>query len=622
MKVTKPAIGVGVAALAVLLVFGCKSAPENGEEEEAIQPLDHTWVARDPEKLEDELAKLAVFELRYDESSLTPAEKTLLERIPAIARHVDAIFLEQSYRYNREIFDHLKAQLAEDPTPANRRLLEYFWISKGPYDPIDRKPYMYELIAGGVDKVEFGPFYPGRNFYPRGLSAEDFEEWVGTLGPQEAEAARSDFTAIRRDEAGKLTSVAYAEAYRDQTAPLAALMREAANDVSGTTLARFLTSRADALETSNDYEESEALWLGLSGPDDPSGGHLDITIGPYENYGDELLKRKAAFQLYVGVIQPEKTKQLRFYEKHIHKMDDHLWELYRQYVKEEREVAPGKKLAGGDVPVRWSKPGAKITLVAVDLAYSAGYANEGYQTLAYNLPNISAWQAKYGTKKVMMMNMLDGKFVKILKPISEVVMHPEALGSVDQDLFSDNTVRHEVAHGIGPSGITVGGKQTTVRNRLQSYHSPFEEAKAEIVSLLFGFHLAEQGLIKDPEFTRKMAATYTASTFRTVRFGVASDHARGKIFEFNRLVQNGAIFVKDGAFRVDYEKFPAAVEKLAMEILDLQMRGTQEEAKHLLETVGQAPDEMTRALEAIAAKGIPVDLRVKYAFGDNYGVME
>ena len=142
------------------------------------------------------------------------------------------------------------------------------------------------------------------------------------------------------------------------------------------------------------------------------------------------------------------------------------------------------------------------------------------------------------------------------------------------------------------------------------------------MSLLFGYWLMRQGLIEDPDFTRRMAATYVASTFRTVRFGAASDHARGKVFEFNRLVENGGIRVKGGKFRVDHDRFGPAVEKLAMEIIDLQMRGTMEDARILLEARGNAPEELTAALAEVAGKGIPVDLRVRYTFGDNYGVIE
>lgn len=386
-----------------------------------------------------------------------------------------------------------------------------------------------------------------------------------------------------------------------------------------TSLARFLKARAAAIAETGDYEASEAMWIALNALDDEGAGNLDITIGPYENYADVLMKRKAAFQLYVGVLRPSKTKQLAFYNAEVHEMDDRLWELYRTYCAETREVAPGKRLGG--TPTRWSKPGSKVTLVAVDLAYSAGYGNEQHQTLAFNLPNIAAWQEKYGTKKVMLMNLLDGKFRHILAPIADAVMREDARADVDQELFSDNTVRHEVAHGIGPSGIVVNGKKTTVRERHQKYYSPFEEAKAEIVSLLFGYHLRDKGLLDDA-FVRKMATTYAASTFRTVRFGATSDHARGKVFEFNRLVQNGGITIENGRFGVDHEAFETAVEKLAMEIMHLQAAGSADDAKRLLDTVGKPSKALTTALATIDAAGIPVDLRVRYTFGENWGVIE
>lgn len=608
--------------LTIVLLPQCNGTSDTTIEEGSTVPEQNvTWVATDSAAVKAQLAKMAPFELTFDSSALTGAEKELLARIPEIGRAVDRIWLTQSHPQGNRIFAELKRQYERNQALGNQRLLEYFWICKGPYDPFELKPYV-EWRATDGSKGKFPPFYPGRNFYPLGLTAEEFNTWADSLPPAAAALARSDFTAIRRDSKGSLTAEPYSKAYAEEIKPLAAAMRKAAADVDGTMLGDFLLARADAIQKTNDFEQSEALWIGLNGPDDKTGGHIDITIGPYENYGDELMKRKAAFQLYAGVLRPSKTKALAFYEREIHKMDDRLWDLFQQYVAEDREVAPGKKLGGGMKPERWKKPGAKVTLVAVDLVYSAGYANEGYQTLAYNLPNISAWQAKYGSKKVMMMNMLDGKFINILKPIAAVVMHPDEKANVDQELFSDNTVRHEVSHGIGPSGIYVGGKLTEVRERHQKYYSPFEEAKAEIVSLLFGFHLAEMGVVKDPEFTAKMAATYTASTFRTVRFGVASDHARGKVFEFNRLIQNGGIVVEDGKFRVDLPRFRVAVEKLAMEIMDLQCRGTMEDAKSLLEKMGQPTADLDNALQAIAEHGIPVDLRVKYVMGDNWGVIK
>jgi hypothetical protein len=87
-------------------------------------------------------------------------------------------------------------------------------------------------------------------------------------------------------------------------------------------------------------------------------------------------------------------------------------------------------------------------------------------------------------------------------------------------------------------------------------------------------------------------------------------------------VQNGGIVVEGGKFRVDLPKFRTAVEKLAMEIMDLQCRGDLEAAKNLLEKMGKPSPALEGALAAIAREGIPVDLRVKYVMGDNWGVME
>lgn len=586
-----------------------------GEPEENRVPSDR-YVANDPANIAKKLGSLTPFTLEFDYNVLSEGERALLDDMVEAGRLIDEIYLHQSYAKSIDMFAGLKRQYEADRSEANRQLLEWFWICKGPYDGSTEN---WESWMGGKGAVP-EPMPKGRNFYPAGLTTEAFTAWVKSLRPDEAEAAKSDFTMIRRED-GDLKAVPYSDALAKWTKPLAATLERAASRVKGTSLGDFLSARAKAIAETNDYEDSDALWIAMNGLADDRAGNIDITVGPYENYADELMKRKAAFQLYVGVLRPSKTKQLRFYGEHIHKMDDRLWSLYQLYCRERREVAPGKRLGGGDAPVRWGKPGEKVTLVAIDLAYSAGYANEQTQTLAFNLPNVAAWQEKYGTKKVMMMNMLDGKFIHILRPIADLVMAEGDRADVAQELFTDNTVRHEVAHGIGPSGITVGGKKTTVRERQQKYYSAFEEAKAEIVSLLFGYYLQDQGLL-DAAFTRKMATTYTASTFRTVRFGPTSDHAKGKVFEFNRLVQNGGIKVDDNTFSVDHTAFRVAVEKLAMEIIDIQMNAEARAAKALLETVGKASASMTAALETIDGAGIPRDLRVRYTFGENYSVVD
>jgi hypothetical protein len=581
----------------------------------------YQYEAKDMKGLQERLERFAPYALRYDDSRLSADQRELLRDLVEAGNLVDRIFLEQMHPANARIFEDLKARYRAEPTPENRALLEYFWINKSPYDQLDDEAPNSLFLDGPGLSTDMDP---GRSFYPEGWTPEVFRRWLESLTSDEARrAATSDFTVIReeRTDAGETAfrAVPYSEAYAEWLGPLASVLEQAAGpiDGSGSTLAKFLRSRARAFRT-NDYEESEGIWIGMNGLDDEGRGPIDVTIGPYENYMDELAKKKAAFQFYMGVLRPDKTEALQLFRDQVHSMDEHLWELFRKYY-------------GDETAVRWSPPGAGVTLVAMDVVYATGMGNQGVQTLAYNLPNVEAWQEKFGSKKVMLMNVLDGKFEKILEPIARVVLREADLANVVSGMFTDNTVRHEVAHGIGPSTIFVrengDGEEapvhkTTVRDRLGRYYSAFEEAKAEIVSLLFGYRLVETGAIRDPDYTRRMVTTYVASGFRTIRFGVTSDHARGKIFEFNRLVDYGGIRFRDGFYSIDHERMRGAVEKLAMDILALQMLGDAKTAAHLLRTDGHPRVELLEALERIDRQDIPVDLRLRYPLGENWSVLE
>ena len=61
---------------------------------------------------------------------------------------------------------------------------------------------------------------------------------------------------------------------------LARLLDEAAAATDNASLKNFLTLRAKAF-LDNDYLPSDFAWMDLDSP-------VDITIGPYETYNDEL----------------------------------------------------------------------------------------------------------------------------------------------------------------------------------------------------------------------------------------------------------------------------------------------------------------------------------------------
>ncbi len=79
--------------------------------------------------------------------------------------------------------------------------------------------------------------------------------------------------------------------YKEWLEPAGKLLKEAAALTENKTLKKFLTTRADAFR-SNDYYASDIAWMELNAP-------IDLTIGPYETYMDELFGYKAAFEVFV-----------------------------------------------------------------------------------------------------------------------------------------------------------------------------------------------------------------------------------------------------------------------------------------------------------------------------------
>ncbi len=51
---------------------------------------------------------------------------------------------------------------------------------------------------------------------------------------------------------------------------------------------------------------------------------LDITIGPYETYNDDIFGYKAAFEAYVNVRDDAETAKLRFFADHLQEVENNL----------------------------------------------------------------------------------------------------------------------------------------------------------------------------------------------------------------------------------------------------------------------------------------------------------
>ena len=76
---------------------------------------------------------------------------------------------------------------------------------------------------------------------------------------------------------------------------------------------RFLNARAAAF-LSNDYYDSDVAWMDLDAP-------LDVTIGPYETYNDELFGYKAAFEAYITLRDDEETSKVDFFSSRLQEIE-------------------------------------------------------------------------------------------------------------------------------------------------------------------------------------------------------------------------------------------------------------------------------------------------------------
>jgi hypothetical protein len=185
------------------------------------------------------------------------------------------------------------------------------------------------------------------DFYPEDMSVAEFETWakeLGAAGAGGSEAAKAQaaaaeaeargfYSVIRRGQgpAGRgLRAVPYSEEYRALLAPCAALLLEAAALTTFPSLAAFLRARAAAFE-SNKYSESEFKWMALDCP-------IEVTIGPYEVYADELMGLKATFEAFVTVRDERETAKLELFQGMLQELEDHL-PMEEQYkVETDRSV--------------------------------------------------------------------------------------------------------------------------------------------------------------------------------------------------------------------------------------------------------------------------------------------
>ncbi|MGA8492477.1 MAG: hypothetical protein WB711_18770 [Terriglobales bacterium] len=537
-------------------------------------------------QLDQMASRFALTPLRVDTTRLSSGDRQAVVKLIEAARILNDVFMQQMWDGNLALY----ARLQKDTTPLGKARLHYFWINKSPWSDLDG----YKAFLPGVP-----PRKPlGANFYPENMTKEAFETWVAKLSPKEQEQAKSFFTVIHwannQQASNSLIAVPYSQEYADGLTKASNLLHEAAALTDNASLKKFLNLRADAFLT-NDYYESDMAWMDLDAP-------LDITIGPYETYNDELFGYKASFEAYVNLRDDEESAKLSVFTQHLQDIENNL-PIDPQY----RNPKLGKA-----APIR-----------VVDEILSAGDGAHGVQTAAYNLPNDDHVVQQRGSKRVMLKNVQEAKFRSVLLPIARRTLSQSAMVDVSFELFFTHILAHELMHGLGPHQIKVQGRDTTPREELKELYSSIEEPKADVTGLFalqyLMDHSKEMGLgaslPSDDAAQRQLYTTYLATAFRALRFGLNDAHGKGMAMQFNYLMDKGAIVQHaNGTFSVDMTKIKPAIAELDHQLLTIEAEGDYAGAKKMLDELGVIRPAARKALDNL--QGIPTDIEPIFVTAD------
>lgn len=495
----------------------------------------------------------AEFTLTTDTGRLTDREKQMIPLLIRASQVMEDIFWQNAYGDKKALMDTLT-----DPY-----LVKYLSINYGPWDRLDgNTPFMPGVKAKPL----------GANFYPQDMTAEEFEALD--------DARKTDwYSIIRRDENGRLKVIPYHEAYPAETRKAAELLQQAATLADDPGLKHYLQLRAEALLT-DDYLASDLAWM------DMKDNTLDIVIGPIETYEDALFGYKASHSGQVLVKDKEWSRKLSLYAQYLPKLQENL-PVEAAYKKEKANANPDMNV--------------------YDVIYYAGDCNAGSKNIAINLPNDPRVHAAKGSRKLQLKNSMEAKFDKILVPIANLVIDSAQRKHIKFDAFFENTMFHEVAHGLGVN-YTIGGK-TDIRAALKDNYTSIEEGKADILGLYCITKLAEWDIIPDKDLMDNYV-TFIAGIFRSTRFGAASAHGKANMMQFAHFMESGAI-VRDettGFYKVDFGQMKKDIADIAGKYITLEGNGDYEEAARLIREKGIVTPDLQNDLDKIAGAGIPKDI--------------
>jgi dipeptidyl-peptidase-3 len=608
---------------------------------------------------------------------LTPKEKIFACYLYQASLAGRDIAIDQHHRNALEVRDLLEEiyqhSSGVDPQ-VNTKITTYlmlFWINNGFYDNLTSKKIVPEcsfeefktaceiaqkngaqLTIGGetldtkltrLRPVVFDPQYesimtnktPGEdfiarsavNFYERGLTFKEVDAWA------KAGKEQSPLNSFVAKEHGRLLekvwraggegapSGAYGTDLRAVIKYLEMAVPYAASEFQAETVRKLIRYlRTGKVE---DFRQFNIHWV----KDDSK---VDFIMGFIEVYLDPR-GQKGEWEASVFFTDPEQTRLMQNLAKSA------------QYFEDKAPWKDEYKKKIDQIPI------ANVIDVAVETGGTGPVSPIGI-----NLPNEQAIRQQYGSKSVLLHNIVEaadkasGKdLVREFACDPKEVEMTEKYGSLADNL---HTAMHEViGHGSGKVSEKLKGKDPA--DFLPGYYSTLEEARADLVALWNAWdpRLVDAGIAKDQEEARRIGETMYQQQIRVTltqlrRIGkndyLSEDHMKNRALIGHYVIENSKgvkVEVRDGKTYyhiVDYEATRQAMGQLLAEIMRIKAEGDLSAAKALVDRYGFKVDPRLRdevqervkkldvaayngyvmpKLELIAgADGSPQDVKVSY----------
>lgn len=488
----------------------------------------------------------------FDASTLPEEEREVLKILLELGPLSDQIYYIQSYSKNPEILANLEKRAASSGEQKDIDALNAFKRFHSPFNDSGTEPVTF---------IGNKPMPPGGNLYPENITSDEFNKWIGDH-PKDKAAFLSGYTVIKR-EGGRLIAVPYQVEYEKFFTPMAEIFKRAKEATKNISLQNYFDALIKAVTTKT-FPESDAVWAEA---DKAWLAIKDTRIrpifGPLEPYKDCLFNIKNCWAIYIGIIDPQKTKESKdFADRLPQAIIDVIKELpMDENLKDQLNIKPTSPM---EMAIK---------------AYTAAFGDLP-EIMGINQPNNNAVRKSHGSLSVMMLNTIRAKYDNGFLPIAKAVLAPELQKNIDSSIFFGTYRKwihsHERSHDVVPKSVEL--------TELKEYNTPIEEVKADVMGAL----VCDKICSSDEE-KEYYAIQFLAESFRTMLYGATPAHKQSGYIQFKYLKDKGAVSYDEatGRYGVNFDKFIPALQELLAVLLTIEIKGDYEGAKKLVAQYGE-----------------------------------